>query len=50
MGQLMRQYWLPMVLSSELKPGGRVKRVKLLGEVDGDIRPRAARHNDYFMD
>lgn len=32
MGDLMRQYWIPVVLSSELVPGGRVKRVRLLGE------------------
>lgn len=32
MGQVMRQYWAPVLLSSELAPGGRVKRVKLLGE------------------
>lgn len=32
MGRLMRHYWLPVVLSSELAPGGRVKRVRLLGE------------------
>ena len=32
MGALMRQYWLPLLLSSELQAGGRVKRVKLLGE------------------
>ena len=32
MGALMRQYWLPVLLSSELEAGGRVKRVKLLGE------------------
>lgn len=32
MGDLMRRYWMPVVLSSELEPGGRVKRVKLLGE------------------
>jgi phenylpropionate dioxygenase-like ring-hydroxylating dioxygenase large terminal subunit len=31
-GDLMRQYWMPVVLSSELEAGGRVKRVKLLGE------------------
>src|SRR5207247_6717508 len=31
-GDLMRQYWIPVVESSELEPGGRVKRVKLLGE------------------
>ena len=32
MGDLMRQYWIPVVLSSELPAGGRVKRVRLLGE------------------
>ena len=32
MGDLLRRYWTPVVLSSELTPGGRVKRVKLLGE------------------
>src|SRR2546425_6242584 len=32
MGQLMRQYWMPVLLSAELEPGGRVKRVRLLGE------------------
>lgn len=32
MGNLMRQYWIPVVLASELQPGGRGKRVKLLGE------------------
>ena len=32
MGELMRRYWIPTVLSSELAPGGRVKRVRLLGE------------------
>ena len=31
-GDLMRRYWIPVVLSSELSPGGRVKRVRLLGE------------------
>jgi phenylpropionate dioxygenase-like ring-hydroxylating dioxygenase large terminal subunit len=31
-GTLMRRYWLPVVRSDELEPGGRVKRVKLLGE------------------
>jgi phenylpropionate dioxygenase-like ring-hydroxylating dioxygenase large terminal subunit len=31
-GQLMRQYWIPVLLSSELPPGGQVKRVRLLGE------------------
>lgn len=31
-GDLMRQYWIPVVVSSELAPGGRVKRVKILGE------------------
>jgi phthalate 4,5-dioxygenase len=32
MGALLRQYWIPVVLSSEVTAGGRVKRVKLLGE------------------
>ena len=32
MGELMRQYWVPVLKSSELEPGKRVKRVKLLGE------------------
>jgi phthalate 4,5-dioxygenase len=31
-GDLMRQYWVPVVLSSELAAGGRVKRVRILGE------------------
>ena len=29
MGALLRQYWIPVVLSSEVAAGGRVKRVKL---------------------
>ncbi|WP_089718448.1 Rieske 2Fe-2S domain-containing protein, partial [Candidatus Entotheonella palauensis] len=32
MGDLMRQYWIPVVCSSEVEAGGRVKRVKILGE------------------
>ena len=32
MGVLLRRYWIPVVLSSELAAGGRVKRVQLLGE------------------
>ena len=32
MGALIRQYWIPVVQSRELTPGGRVKRVMLLGE------------------
>jgi phenylpropionate dioxygenase-like ring-hydroxylating dioxygenase large terminal subunit len=32
MGALIRQYWIPVVESKELAPGGRVKRVMLLGE------------------
>ena len=32
MGALVRQYWIPVVESKELEPGGRVKRVMLLGE------------------
>jgi len=32
MGQTMRRYWLPMLLSQELEPDGPPLRVKLLGE------------------
>ena len=32
MGALLREYWIPVVTSAELAPGGRVKRVRLLGE------------------
>lgn len=32
MGDLIRRYWIPVVESKELLPGGRVKRVQLLGE------------------
>ncbi len=32
MGDLMRQYWLPFMYSSELKPDGAPLRVRLLGE------------------
>src|SRR5438552_1334898 len=32
MGELMRRYWIPALLSAELVPAGRVKRVRLLGE------------------
>jgi len=32
MGDLMRQYWIPVVLSSEITSGGRPKRVRILGE------------------
>jgi phthalate 4,5-dioxygenase oxygenase subunit len=32
MGDLMRQYWIPVVEGSELAPGGRPKRVRILGE------------------
>ena len=32
MGALLRHYWIPVVQSGELEPGGRVKRVQLLGE------------------
>jgi phthalate 4,5-dioxygenase oxygenase subunit len=31
-GNLMRQYWIPVVRSDELEAGGRVKRVRLVGE------------------
>ena len=32
MGELMRQYWIPALLSSELKPDGDPVRLALLGE------------------
>ena len=32
MGDLLRRYWIPVVQSTEVTPGGRVKRVQLLGE------------------
>ncbi len=32
MGELMRQYWIPAALSSELKPDGSPVRIMLLGE------------------
>jgi phthalate 4,5-dioxygenase len=32
MGDLLRRYWIPVVLSAEVAAGGRVKRVQLLGE------------------
>jgi phthalate 4,5-dioxygenase len=32
MGDLVRRYWIPVVLSDELQAGGRPKRVQLVGE------------------
>ena len=32
MGDLLRRYWIPVVQSTEVAAGGRVKRVQLLGE------------------
>ncbi len=32
MGELMRQYWLPSLISTELDPDGDVLRIRLLGE------------------
>src|SRR5689334_122247 len=32
MGELMRQYWIPAVMSSELQPDGDPIRLMLLGE------------------
>src|SRR5262249_33643790 len=32
MGALLRCYWIPVVQSGEVEAGGRVKRVRLLGE------------------
>ena len=40
MGAVMRQYWLPALLSSELAdPDGAPVRVRLLGESRGAGRP-----------
>ena len=33
MGAFLRRYWIPVVQSGELEAGGRVKRVRLLGEL-----------------
>jgi len=43
MGALIRQYWIPVVESKELEPGGRVKRVMLLGERLVVFRGRSGR-------
>lgn len=32
MGAMLRRYWLPALMANELRPGGRPKRVRLLGE------------------
>src|SRR5713101_9663794 len=40
MGHLMRRYWVPALRSAELPPGGRVKRVRLLGEDLVAVRAR----------
>ena len=32
MGEVMRRYWQPVGLSSELKPGGKPQQVKVMGE------------------
>src|SRR5579864_1617079 len=32
MGELMRQYWIPALLSSEIERGGPPRRLMLLGE------------------
>ena len=32
MGEFMRQYWLPVLISDELQPDGEVLRIRLLGE------------------
>ena len=43
MGKMLRRYWLPAIMSSELVADGTPKRVRLLGEnlqrgnVDGEI-------------
>ena len=50
MGELMRQYWLPVLHSWELEPDGRPLRVRLLGEDliawrDTNGRPALIREN-----
>src|SRR5919199_649539 len=32
MGDLMRQYWIPVLQSRELAPGDHARRVRILGE------------------
>ncbi len=32
MGAMLRRYWLPVLLAGEVAPGGRPKRVRVLGE------------------
>jgi len=32
MGRMLRRYWLPAIMSDELEPEGKPKRVRLLGE------------------
>jgi len=32
MGKMLRRYWMPVLLASELSAGGRPKRVRVLGE------------------
>ena len=44
MGELMRQYWMPLLYDWELEPDGRPQRVRILGEDliawrDSDGRP-----------
>jgi phthalate 4,5-dioxygenase oxygenase subunit len=41
MGKLMRRYWMPTLMSSELPAGGDPKRVRLLGENLVAFRDRA---------
>ncbi len=43
MGALLRRYWMPVVLSSELESGRRVKRVQILGERLIAFRGRSGR-------
>jgi phthalate 4,5-dioxygenase oxygenase subunit len=43
MGDLMRRYWMPVLLSPELERGGRPKRVRLLGEDLVALRARSGR-------
>src|SRR5688500_15028245 len=50
MGDLMRQYWLPLVYSWEIEPDGVSKRVRILGEDliawrDSDGKPGFIKEN-----
>ena len=50
MGELMRQYWMPVIYDWELEPDGQPQRVRVLGEDllawrDTDGRPSFSQEN-----